>query len=336
MLLLSVLSFFSCKKKESTGNTDAAPSNLTLNAVVSTDNSGNVEFTAAATNAATYEYGYGNGVFALVPSGKITYKYPASGTYSVTVTAKSASGKTASKTIQVTVAVGLSLIFSDEFDVNGAPDPAKWGYDIGTGSGGWGNNEQQYYTNRSDNVIVQNGVLKITLKKENYSGSSYTSTRMLTANKFSFKYGIVEARAKLPAGGGTWPAIWSLGANINTAGWPACGEIDIMEHKGNDLNRIFGTLHYPGRSGGSADGSSRIISNASTEFHIYKLEWTAASIKISVDGVVFHTVANSTSLPFNHNFFLIMNVAMGGTFGGAVDPNFNSASMEVDYIRVYQ
>lgn len=334
--LLSVLSFFSCKKKDSPGNTDVAPTNLTLTAVVSTDNSGNVEFTAAATNAATYEYGYGNGVFALVPSGKVTYKYPASGTYSVTVTAKSASGKTVSKTIQITVAVGLSLIFSDEFDMNGAPDPAKWGYDIGTGSNGWGNNEQQYYTNRSDNVIVQNGVLKITLKKENYSGSAYTSTRMLTANKFAFKYGIVEARAKLPAGGGTWPAIWTLGANINTAGWPACGEMDIMEHKGNDLNRIFGTLHYPGRSGGSADGSSRIISNASTEFHIYKLEWTAASIKIYVDDVLFHTVANSTSLPFNHNFFIIMNVAMGGSFGGAVDPNFNSASMEVDYIRVYQ
>jgi beta-glucanase (GH16 family) len=333
---LSVLSFFSCKKKGSPGSTDVAPTNLTLNAVVSTDNSGNVEFTAAATNAATYEYGYGNGVFALVPSGKITYKYPASGTYSVTVTAKSASGKTVSKTIQVTVAVGLSLIFNDEFDTNGAPDPAKWGYDIGTGSNGWGNNELQYYTNRSDNVIVQNGVLKITLKKENYSGSAYTSTRMLTANKFAFKYGIVEARAKLPAGGGTWPAIWTLGANINTAGWPACGEMDIMEHKGNDLNRIFGTLHYPGRSGGSADGSSRIISNASTEFHIYKLEWTAASIKIYVDDVLFHTVANSTSLPFNHNFFIIMNVAMGGSFGGAVDPNFNSASMEVDYIRVYQ
>jgi beta-glucanase (GH16 family) len=336
IVLLSVLSFFSCKKKGSPGNTDVAPTNLTLNAVVSTDNSGNVEFTAAATNAATFEYGYGNGVFALVPSGKVTYKYSASGTYSVTVTAKSASGKTASKTIQITVAVGLSLIFSDEFDANGAPDPAKWGYDIGTGSNGWGNNEQQYYTNRSDNVIVQNGVLKIILKKENYSGSSYTSTRMLTANKFSFKYGIVEVKAKLPAGAGTWPAIWMLGANINTAGWPACGEIDIMEHKGNDLNRIFGTLHYPGRSGGSADGSSRIISNASTEFHVYKVEWTAAAIKIYVDDVLFHTVANSTAIPFNHNFFIIMNVAMGGTFGGAVDPNFNSASMEVDYIRVYQ
>jgi beta-glucanase (GH16 family) len=336
LVLLSVLSFFACSKKGSPGNIDVAPTNLTLNAVVSTDNSGNVEFTAAATNAATYEFGYGNGVFALVPSGKVTYKYPASGTYSVTVIAKSASGKTASKTIQVTVAVGLSLIFNDEFDVNGAPDPVKWGYDLGTGSNGWGNNELQYYTNRSDNVIVQNGVLKIILKKENFSGSAYTSTRMLTANKFSFKYGIVEARAKLPAGGGTWPAIWMLGANINTAGWPACGEIDIMEHKGNDLNRIFGTLHYPGRSGGNADGSSRIISNASTEFHIYKVEWTAAAIKIYVDDVLFHTVANSTAIPFNHNFFIILNVAMGGSFGGAVDPNFNSASMEVDYIRVYR
>ncbi len=319
--MLSVLSFFSCKKKGSPGNTDMAPTNLTLNAVVSTDNSGNVEFTAAATNATTYEYGYGNGVFALVTSGKVTYKYPASGTYSVTVTAKSAGGKTTSKTIQITVAVGLSLIFSDEFTTNGAPDPAKWGYDIGNGSDGWGNQEKQYYTNRSDNVIVENGLLRIMLKKENYSGFNYTSTRMLTANKFSFKYGIVEVRAKLPSGGGTWPAIWMLGANINTTPWPACGEIDIMEHKGNDLNRIFGTLHYPGRSGGSADGSSRIISNASTEFHIYKVEWTAAAIKIYVDDVLFHTVANSTAIPFNHNFFIIMNLAMGGTFGGAVDAN---------------
>lgn len=336
IVMLSVLSFFSCKKKGSPGNTDMIPTNLTLNAVVSTDNSGNVEFTAAATNAATYEYGYGNGTFALVPSGKVTYKYPASGTYSVTVTAKSAGGKTVSKTIQITVAVGLSLIFSDEFTTNGAPDPAKWGYDIGNGSDGWGNQEKQYYTNRSDNVIVENGFLRIMLKKENYSGFNYTSTRMLTANKFSFKYGIVEVRAKLPSGGGTWPAIWMLGANINTTPWPACGEIDIMEHKGNDLNRIFGTLHYPGRSGGSADGSSRIISNASTEFHIYKVEWTAAAIKIYVDDVLFHTVANSTAIPFNHNFFIIMNLAMGGTFGGAVDANVTAATLEVDYIRVYQ
>lgn len=334
--IVTVLSSLSCKKGGNTVNTDVSPTNLTVNAVVSTDNSGNVAFTATATNAVTYEFGYGNGIFELVPSGKVTYKYPATGTYTVNVIAKSASGKTTSKSIQVTVTVGLSLIFSDEFNTPGAPDPSKWGYDIGNGSNGWGNEEKQYYTNRTENAVVQNGALRIVLKKENFSGFNYTSARLLTANKFSFKYGIIEARAKLPAGGGTWPAIWSLGSNIGSVGWPACGEIDIMEHKGNDLNRIFGTLHYPGRSGGSADGSSRIISNATTEFHIYKVEWTAAAIKIYVDDVLYHTVANSNAIPFNHNFFLIMNVAMGGTFGGAIDPNFTEAAMEVDYIRVYQ
>ncbi|MEJ8818371.1 family 16 glycosylhydrolase [Lacibacter sp. H407] len=332
MLLLSVLSFSSCKKKGSPGTTDTAPTNLTLTAVVNPDNSGNVNFTATATNAATFEYGFGNGAFQNVPSGAVTYKYAATGNYTVTVVAKSATGKSTTKSIEVTVIVSTSLVWSDEFNTNGAPDPAKWGYDLG--AGGWGNNELQYYTSRPENVIVQNGVLKINLIKENFSGSPYTSTRMLSRGKFSFKYGTVEVRAKLPAGGGTWPAIWMLGNNISTAGWPACGEIDIMEHKGNDLNRIYGTLHYPGRSGGNADGNTKVISNASTEFHIYKLEWTAASIKIYVDGQIIHTVANSAAIPFNHEFFLILNVAMGGTFGGAVDPAVTNATMEVDYVRV--
>ena len=333
-LLFFVLSFSFCKKKSSPVNTDTGPSNLNVTAIVSSNNSGNVSFTATATNAVSYEYGFGNGVFQNVPSGAVTYKYPSTGTYTVNVIAKSSSGKTVSKSIQVTVSVALSLLWSDEFNVNGAPDPSKWGYDLG--AGGWGNNELQYYTSRTENVVVQNGVLRINLIKENFSGSNYTSTRMLSKGKFIFKYGIVEARAKLPAGAGTWPAIWMLGDNINTAGWPACGEIDIMEHKGNDLNRIYGTLHYPGRSGGSADGSTKVISNASTEFHLYKVEWTAAAIKIYVDDVLFHTVVNSTAIPFNHDFFLILNLAMGGTFGGAVDPAFTNATMEVDYVRVYQ
>lgn len=332
ILLLSVLFFSSCKKKGSPGTTDTAPANLTLTAVVNPDNSGNVNFTATATNAATFEYGFGNGAFQNVPSGAVTYKYAATGNYTVTVVAKSATGKTSTKSIEVTVIVSTSLVWSDEFNTNGAPDPAKWGYDLG--AGGWGNNELQHYTSRPENVIVQNGVLKINLIKETFSGSNYTSTRLLSRGKFSFKYGTVEVRAKLPSGGGTWPAIWMLGNNISTAGWPACGEIDIMEHKGNDLNRIYGTLHYPGRSGGNADGNTRVISNASTEFHIYKLEWTAASIKIYVDGQIIHTVANSAAIPFNHEFFLILNVAMGGTFGGAVDPNVTNATMEVDYVRV--
>ncbi len=333
-LLLFVLSFSFCKKKGSPGNTDAGPSNLNVTAVVNSDNSGNVSFTATATNAVSFEYGFGNGVFQIVPSGVVTYKYPSTGTYTVNVIAKSVSGKTISKSIQVTVSVAFSLLWSDEFNTNGAPDPSKWGYDLG--AGGWGNAELQYYTSRPENVIVQNGVLRINLIKENFSGSNYTSTRMLSKGKFIFKYGVVEVKAKLPAGGGTWPAIWMLGNNINTAGWPACGEIDIMEHKGNDLNRIYGTLHYPGRSGGSADGSTKVISNASTEFHLYKVEWTAAAIKIYVDDVLFHAVVNSTAIPFNHDFFLILNVAMGGTFGGAVDPAFTNATMDVDYVRVYQ
>jgi beta-glucanase (GH16 family) len=177
--------------------------------------------------------------------------------------------------------------------------------------------------------------LQIKAIKETFNGGTYTSARLLSKNKFSFKYGRVEVSAKLPAGVGTWPAIWMLGNNINTAPWPACGEIDIMEHLGRDLNKIYGTLHYPGRSGSTADGSTKVISNATTAFHKYSLEWSAASIKISVDDQLIHMVPNSAALPFNQEFFFILNVAMGGNFGGPVDPAFTSAAMEIDYIRVY-
>lgn len=231
------------------------------------------------------------------------------------------------------------LIWADEFDTPGVPDPAKWGYDLGNGCPdicGWGNNELQYYTNRPENVIVSGGTLKIIARAENYSGKAYTSARILSKDKFSFKYGKVEVRAKIPAGVGTWPAIWTLGNNISTVGWPACGEMDIMEHRGSELNKIFGTLHYPGFSGGTANGNTKHIANATTAFHIYTLEWTSSLIKISVDGDIIHSVVNSGSIPFNQNFFLILNVAMGGNFAGPVDPSFTSAAMEIDYVRVYQ
>lgn len=226
------------------------------------------------------------------------------------------------------------LIWADEFNYNGAPDSSKWGYDLG--AGGWGNNELEYYTDQPQNVIVKDGMLHITALKENYKGSSYTSARILTKGKFSFKYGRVEVRAKLPSGVGTWPAIWMLGSNIDSAHWPAAGEIDIMEHLGRQLNKIYGTLHYPGHSGGNANGKTTMIKNATTQFHIYGLEWTPEIIKISVDGKVYQTVPNSPDIPFNHNFFIILNEAMGGNFGGPVDPNVTKASMEVDYVRVYQ
>lgn len=332
LLIAFTALLLSCSKSDP-ANEAIVPSNLNVTATVSTDNSGNVAFAASATNAVTYEFDYGNGVFQTVASGIVTYKYPSTGTYTVNVIAKSSTGNSISKTVQVTVTVAMSLVWSDEFNSAGAPDPAKWGYDLG--AGGWGNAELQYYTNRPENAVVQGGMLKIHALKENFSGSAYTSARLLSKGKFSFKYGKVEARAKLPAGVGTWPAIWMLGNNISTAGWPNCGEIDIMEHKGSELNKIYGTLHYPGHSGGNADGSTKIISNATTEFHKYSMEWSAAFIKIYVDDQLFHTFSNSASVPFNQEFFFILNVAMGGVFGGTVDPAFTNATMEIDYIRVY-
>jgi beta-glucanase (GH16 family) len=229
-----------------------------------------------------------------------------------------------------------NLIWSDDFDVDGAPDPAKWSYNLGTGQNGWGNNEKQNYTDLPANVIVQNGVLKITAKKESSGGEAYSSARIVTDNKFKFTYGKIEVRAKLPTGGGTWPAIWMLGQNYATNEWPACGEIDIMEHVGNSQNVIHGTLHYPGRFGGSADGASKTVPNVSSEFHVYKAIWSPASIKIYVDETLVHSVSNAASLPFNSDFFLILNVAMGGNFGGNIDPAFTQSSMEVDYVKVYQ
>ena len=223
------------------------------------------------------------------------------------------------------------LKFSDEFNTDGVPDPTKWGYDLG--AGGWGNNESQTYTSAADNVIVQGGNLKITAKKV---GTGYTSARLKTENKYEFTYGRIEVRAKLPVGGGTWPAIWSLGQDYATNTWPKCGEIDFMEHRGNDPNVIHGSLHYPGNFGGNANTAKTTIANASTEFHVYKTVWSPALIQFYVDDVLFHSFTNSAAVPINSDFFLILNVAMGGSFGGAIDPAFSQSAMEIDYIRVYQ
>ncbi|MBP4137714.1 family 16 glycosylhydrolase [Flavobacterium geliluteum] len=229
-----------------------------------------------------------------------------------------------------------NLVFSDEFNTDGAPDATKWGFDTGRGDNGWGNGEKQNYTTANTNVIVQGGNLKITAKKEASGGADYSSARLKSENKFEFTYGKVEVRAKLPIGAGTWPAIWMLGENYATNFWPACGEIDIMEHVGNNQNVIHGTLHYPGNSGGNGNTGSKTIANVSTEFHVYKTIWNPASVKIYVDDELIHSVANSASLPFNKDFFLILNVAMGGSFGGNIDPAFTQSSMEIDYVRVYQ
>ena len=226
-----------------------------------------------------------------------------------------------------------NLIWSDEFNVDGAPDSNNWNYEYGNNNG-WGNNELQSYTDSPENVKVQGGNLVITAKKE--GNGSYTSARLNTHNKFDFTYGRVEVRAKLPSGGGTWPAIWMLGSNFQTSIWPACGEIDIMEHVGNQQNTIHGSLHYPGNSGGNANTSSTVVEGVSEEFHIYEVYWSPNFIRFYVDGNEFKTFANTNAVPFNHDFFLIVNIAMGGNFGGSIDPAFTQSSMEIDYIKVYQ
>ncbi|MBD1384661.1 family 16 glycosylhydrolase [Mucilaginibacter rigui] len=337
ILIALVALFAGCSKKNDGANNIAdKPANIVITPTVSADNSGTVTFAVTADNAISYEFDFGNGVFQNSTDGKVTYKYPVAGTYTVKVTAKSQSGKITVKTIQVNVSAAEALIWSDEFTTAGAPDPGKWGYDLGNNNG-WGNNELEYYTNRTDNAVVSNGTLKINLKKEDYNGFGYTSARLLTKGKFNFKYGRVEVKAKLPTGVGTWPAIWALGSNVDTTPWPACGEIDIMEHVGKQQNTIFSTMHYPGHYGGGGVGGTTQNPTASTEFHVYSLDWTPATLKFAIDGVVYYTFPNSADLPFNNNFFLILNVAMGGNFGGpAVDPNFTSSTMEVDYVRVYK
>ncbi len=235
--------------------------------------------------------------------------------------------------------VFTDLVWEDDFNTDGAPDSTKWTYDLGTtdifGNTGWGNQEAQSYTDNAENVIVEGGSLKITAKKE---GNDYTSARIKTQGLYDFTYGRVEVRAKLPASQGTWPAIWMLGSNHPTAGWPYSGEVDIMEQRGDDKGRVLGTSHWYNTAGSNnaSYGESTAVENPSTEFHLYTVEWTEGAVKIFLDDVKYYELTNSADLPFNADFYLILNVAMGGTLGGDIDPSFTQDTMEIDYIKVFQ
>ncbi|WGH76045.1 family 16 glycosylhydrolase [Tenacibaculum tangerinum] len=226
------------------------------------------------------------------------------------------------------------LVWEDDFNTDGAPNAANWTYDLG--AGGWGNNEAQTYTDNAENVKVEGGNLIITAKADGSGG--YTSARIKSEGLYEFTYGRVEVRAKLPEAQGTWPAIWMLGANFSTVGWPNCGEIDIMEQKGDDKNTVLATSHwYDTTNNIKADyGKTTTITNASSEFHLYTLEWTEESVKMYLDDELYYELDNNADLPFNQDFFLILNVAMGGTLGGTIDAGFTEATMEIDYVKVYQ
>ncbi|MDZ4204953.1 MAG: family 16 glycosylhydrolase [Bacteroidales bacterium] len=240
-------------------------------------------------------------------------------------------------------ASGWKLVWSDEFNYNGLPDSAKWNYDVG--GHGWGNNELQYYTKAdTNNAMVKDGKLFITALKQPKEKNQYTSARLLTKDKAEFTYGIIEVKAKLPAGRGTWPAIWMLGKNLPEVGWPMCGEIDIMEHVGYEKDSIFGTIHTEAYNHmkGTQKGKGIFIANPYEQFHIYSIEWTPEKIDFLVDGLVYNHITNehlsAKEWPFDQPFFLIINLAIGGNWGGkkGIDENVFPAVMEVDYIRVYQ
>jgi beta-glucanase (GH16 family) len=245
---------------------------------------------------------------------------------------------------------GWSLVWSDEFSApdGSAPDPAKWTYDLG--GKGWGNHELESYTNRKENVRIEKGNLVITAQKESYTGSDgitreYTSARLKTQGLFVQTYGRFEARIKIPEGQGIWPAFWMLGEDIPTVGWPKCGEIDIMENIGKEPDKIHGSLHGPSTTANTSDLTSIFTlpagQNFADDFHLYAVEWSPDTVRFYVDANLYATFGQSDwpaggKWVFDHPFFIILNLAVGGDWPGPPDASTKfPQSMLVDYVRVY-
>lgn len=249
-----------------------------------------------------------------------------------------------------------NLVWSDEFNTNGVINSTNWFHQTQLPNGGsWYNGEEQHYTNQTTNSFVNNGFLNIVAKKESYTNQGvtkqYTSARL--NSKFAFKYGRVDVRAKFPIGSGTWPAIWMLGKNVNedggffdaafgTVNWPACGEIDIMEHglfPGENINYVQSTLHTPSSSGGSVNHGGTIASDLANNYHVYSMNWSANEITFLLDNVAYYTYnpadKNPSTWPFDNDQYVLLNIAMGG-ISGNIPSNYSQSTMFVDYVRVYQ
>ena len=356
--------FISCSSEDTTEEpmeTEVVPTNLRWSIKVvgsgtnnpNGDGSGKVLFNASATNAVRYGFKFGNEEEQESTTGVLEHIFTQSGTndYNIGLFAYSSTGNALNISQIVTVFVAddeeqvedTGLVWADEFDVDGAIESSNWFSEIVPPvNGGWFNGEQQHYTNRTDNAYVSDGTLKIVAKREIYtafnSTKNYTSARL--NSEFSFTYGRIEVRAKLPAGGGTWPAIWTLGSNITSVGWPSCGEIDIMEHVGNNIGRVSSAIHTPSSNGNTVNIGEINISNATTAFHVYTVDWTADKMDFYVDDTLYYTynpsIKDSATWPFYEDQFILLNIAMGGTLGGAIAADFDQATMEIDYVRVYQ
>ena len=239
---------------------------------------------------------------------------------------------------------GYKVVWADEFDGDGLPDPTRWDYDTHRNKMGWYNNERQYYSGpRAENAVVKGGRLIITARLETMSsaadwgGQRYTSTRLFTRGKADWTYGFFEIRAKLPCGKGTWPAIWTLGSKGR---WPDDGELDIMEHVGSEPERVTSAIHTSAGHGGHAVFAGARVPTACGEFHRYQMHWTANEVIFGIDGFVHLRYpkldAGARAWPFDAPQYLLLNIAIGGDLGGEVDDGIFPVAMEIDYVRVYQ
>lgn len=242
---------------------------------------------------------------------------------------------------ELTAADREGLVWNDEFDQS-TLDTSKWNFQTGDGTAegipGWGNGEEQTYTNRTQNLQLENGFLKITARKESLQGKSYTSARINTQDKFSFQYGRIVVRAKLPKIAGTWPAVWMLGDNYSNVGWPRCGEIDFIEQNGQEKDKIIGTSHWfdEGSSNNAKYSTTLDFPNLTESFQKYTLVWNEAYIRMFVGSAKYYEIALNDTLPFDRPFFLLINLAMGGTLGGNINSTFLQEDFLIDYIRVYE
>jgi beta-glucanase (GH16 family) len=356
--------FFSCKENDGTEPL-TMPSNLEVNVTSANDGTGKVNVEATALNSNFYSIYFGesdNEVPVKSNDGKATYTYSKSGNFTIRVQANITNALFIEKTESVIIDLtppssslipatgyisptsypGLTLVWEDNF-TGAALNTSDWTYEIGRGSNGWGNNELQFY--RQENTSIVDGHLVITAKKENFSGAEYTSSRLITKDKRSFKYGRIDIRAALPKGKGIWPAFWMLGANFSTVGWPKCGEIDIMEMVGGPGkdNTIYGTLHWDNNGSHACtcgdDGYTIPSGSLANEFHVYSVVWTADKITWYLDDVLHHEIDTRPAemSEFDAAHFLIFNIAVGGNWPGNPDATTQFPQrLIVDYVRVFQ
>ena len=358
-LFFALLLLFSCDPEEPISSI-VLPTNLNTSIVV---DEGFVELQATADGANFYSFMFYDGPdssYLESNDGSADYTYSVTGEYSVKVRAHVTAYDYIEETENIIISdVGYtggipttgyttpesypnySLVWSDEF--NGSSLSSDWVHEIGNGSWGWGNNELQFY--KEENTVVEDGLLKITAKEESAASFNYTSSRIKTQGIQSFQYGRIDVRAALPYGQGYWPAIWMLGENISTEGWPSCGEIDIMELIGggsfNDRT-IYGTAHWSdnGAQASYGDASSLPAGEMyAEEFHVFSIIWDASSIRFLRDDVQYHdiNISGAALSAFQNDFFLILNVAVGGTWPGSPSQNtLFPQTMAVDYVRVFQ